>query len=269
MLIVCPACASEYQIALDRVGAEGRSVRCAACRETWFISPDEVSAALEAEMSAAMMAASGTDPDAAESRASAQADLDAWEAALSAEPEPVPSVEEPRPRPRTKPKPIKAKGRRFPLASPGAALGLALVAGLGLAVLGRTGVVRAMPQSAGLYARAGLPVNLRGLDLRDVVAFQVPGEGAQGQLVVEGDLVGVAAAGAEVPPIEVEVRDGRDQPLYRWQIAPPRPALEKGETARFRASLSAPPAQGRSVRVHFANAADETPAKGDASAKHP
>ena len=266
MLIVCPACASEYQIDLDRVGAEGRSVRCAACRETWFISPDEVAAAMEAEMTAAMLAASEAGPGAAESRASAQADLDAWEAALSGEAEPE---AEPRPKARPKARPAKPKRRPSVLASPTALVAFALVAGLSLAILARSTVVRMMPQSADLYARIGLPVNLRGLSLRDVVAFQVPGEGAQGQLVVEGDLLGVAAAGAEVPPIEVEVRDGRDQPLYRWHIPPPRPALEKGETARFRASLSAPPAQGRSVRVHFAAATVEAGAKDDASARRP
>jgi len=268
MLIVCPSCASAYEIDVDRVGADGRSVRCAACRETWFISPDDVSAALEAEMTAAMMAASELGPDAAQSRASAQADLDAWESALAAEPEPDPSPPD-TPRPRARAKPAKPKRKSFSLASPGATLALAVVGGLGLAVLGRATVVRAMPQSAGLYARVGLPVNLRGVEFRDVVAFQSPGEGAQAQLVVEGDLVGVATEAA-VPPIEVEVRDGRDQPLYRWRIAPPRAALEKSETARFRASLSAPPAQGRSVRVHFAAAeADETVPKADASAPAP
>jgi predicted Zn finger-like uncharacterized protein len=268
MLIVCPSCASAYEIDVDRVGADGRSVRCAACRETWFISPDDVSAALEAEMTAAMMAASELGPDAAQSRASAQADLDAWESALAAEPEPDPSPPD-TPRPRARAKPAKPKRKGFSLASPGAALAFAVVGGLGLAVLGRATVVRAMPQSAGLYARVGFPVNLRGVEFRDVVAFQSPGEGAQAQLVVEGDLVGVASEAA-VPPIEVEVRDGRDQPLYRWRIAPPRAALERSETARFRASLSAPPAQGRSVRVHFAAAeADETVPKADASAPAP
>ncbi|MGU3362070.1 zinc-ribbon domain-containing protein [Methylobacterium sp. M6A4_1b] len=267
MLIVCPSCASEYEIDVDRVGADGRSVRCAACRETWFISPDDVSAALEAEMTAAMMAASELGPDAAQSRASAQADLDAWESALAAEPEPAAAPSE-APRPRARTKPAKTKRPGFLMSSPGAILGLAVVAGLGLAGLGRATVVRAMPQSAGLYARVGLPVNLRGVAFRDVVAFQSPGEGAQGQLVVEGDLVGVAEVA--VSPIEIEVRDGHDQPLYRWRIAPPRTALEKGETARFRASLSAPPAQGRSVRVHFAAVeADESRPKADASAPAP
>jgi hypothetical protein len=139
---------------------------------------------------------------------------------------------------------------RRPRFSPALALGLSVAVGLGLAVLGRTTVVRAMPQSAGLYARMGLPVNLRGLDLRDVVAFQTQGEGAQ--LVIEGDVVGVADAGAPVPPIEIEVRDAREQVLYRWSVAAPRQSLEHQETARFRASLSAPPAEGRAIRVSFA-----------------
>ena len=170
---------------------------------------------------------------------------------------------EPRPRPRRKPpaKPVRRAGL-----SPTLALALSVVAGLGLALLGRTTVVRAMPQTAGLYARIGLPVNLRGLDLRDVVAFQTQGDGAQ--LVVEGDVVGVAADGAPVPHIEIEVRDGRDQPLYRWSVAPPRRSLEARETARFRASLSAPPAEARAIHVRFAQTPlDAVPSRDDAAAK--
>ncbi|MCJ2081465.1 zinc-ribbon domain-containing protein [Methylobacterium sp. J-090] len=276
MLIVCPSCASEYVIDTDRVGAEGRSVRCAACRETWFISPDDVAAAVEAEMTAAMMEAVQSGPEDAKARAEAQASLDAWEAAL-AEAIPVPDAkpeDTPLPEPRSGPRPPVKVPRRARL-SPTAAIGLSMVAGLGLAVFGRTTVVRAMPQSAGLYARIGLPVNLRGLDLRDVVAFQTQGDGAQ--LVVEGDVVGVAPEGAPVPPIEVEVRDGRDQPLYRWSVAPPRRTLENRETARFRASLSAPPAEARSIRVRFSQPSSQVPsaqrpdptAKTDGTRGHP
>lgn len=36
MLIVCPNCASPYEVAPDKVGAAGRSVRCARCRTVWF-----------------------------------------------------------------------------------------------------------------------------------------------------------------------------------------------------------------------------------------
>ena len=241
MLIVCPACASEYRIDAERVGAAGRSVRCAACRETWFISPADVAAGRFEEM--------------------AEAEPDHF--ATAAEPEPAPAPEPPpaaaeaAPRPRRRPAPKARKARRAaPRLSPALAAGLAVAAALPLALLGRATVVRAMPQTAAVFERIGLPVNLRGIDLVDVAAFQVPAEGANpAQLVVEGDLVGVARDRVAVPPVEVEVRDAHGQSLYRWSVPGPRAALEPGERARFKASLSAPPAQGRSVEVRFAVAA--------------
>ncbi|KQT76871.1 zinc-ribbon domain-containing protein [Methylobacterium sp. Leaf466] len=279
MQIVCPACASEYEIPTDRVGAEGRSVRCAACRETWFIGPDDVATAQIAEAMAAM-------DDGTRNRSEDQAALDAWEAALAEEgiaPDAAPSSTPSEPA-SVEPPPRKAAKRPSRPAKPGrswsafataAGLWLAIVAVGGGALVARTTVVRAMPQSAGLYAAIGLPVNLRGIDLRDVAAFQAAGEAGLTQLVVEGDLVGVSREAVAVPAIEIEVRDERDQPLYRWTVPSPRPSLEDRETARFRASLSAPPAQGRSVQVRFAgtgqmraDAAASEP-KADASRRNP
>lgn len=278
MQIACPACASEYEIPTDRVGAEGRSVRCAACRETWFISPDDVATAQIAEAMAAMSAGAGN-------RSEDQAALDAWEAALADEgleaetaPEPAPEPTAPvaeRPRPAAKrPKPAR-RTRRLGAFGSAAAACVSLVAVAGLALVARSTVVRAMPQTASLYASIGLPVNLRGIDLRDVVAFQTVGEGGVGQLVVEGDLVGVDRDAKPVPAIAIEVRDGRDQTIYRWSIPAPRPTMGDGERARFRASLSAPPAQGRSVQVRFAEAGQPAggdppaPSKTDASRRQP
>ena len=39
MLIVCPSCATSYQIDAGSVGSSGRMVRCARCRATWFAGP--------------------------------------------------------------------------------------------------------------------------------------------------------------------------------------------------------------------------------------
>ncbi|WP_375409024.1 zinc-ribbon domain-containing protein [uncultured Methylobacterium sp.] len=256
MQIACPACASEYEIPTDRVGAEGRSVRCAACRETWFISPDDVAAAQIADAMAAMGGGAGN-------RSEDQDALDAWEAALADEgleadgpavptPEPAetPAAERTRPSAKRSKPPRKARPGLGAFGSAAAAC-VGLVAVAGLALMGRSTIVRAMPQSASLYASIGLPVNLRGVDLRDLVAFQSVGEDGVGQLVIEGDLVGVAKDAVPVPAIAIEVRDARDQTVYRWSIPAPRPTISGGERARFRASLSAPPAQGRSVQVRF------------------
>jgi predicted Zn finger-like uncharacterized protein len=40
MLIVCPSCASEYTIDPTKLGADGRTVRCALCRDTWAATPE-------------------------------------------------------------------------------------------------------------------------------------------------------------------------------------------------------------------------------------
>jgi predicted Zn finger-like uncharacterized protein len=40
MLIVCPSCASEYTIDPAKLGADGRTLRCAICRDTWFVAAD-------------------------------------------------------------------------------------------------------------------------------------------------------------------------------------------------------------------------------------
>lgn len=42
MLIVCPSCASEYTIDPAKLGADGRRLRCAICRDTWFVSAEGV-----------------------------------------------------------------------------------------------------------------------------------------------------------------------------------------------------------------------------------
>src|SRR3954470_21948669 len=63
MLIVCPSCASEYTIDPAKLGADGRTLRCAICRDTWFVTPDgrpaQQSAAEEPRSEAAAAPSSG------------------------------------------------------------------------------------------------------------------------------------------------------------------------------------------------------------------
>lgn len=46
MLIVCPSCATSYQVEPSSLGATGRSVRCVRCRKVWFASNTEAMAAI-------------------------------------------------------------------------------------------------------------------------------------------------------------------------------------------------------------------------------
>ena len=39
MLITCPNCSTSYEVTVASIGAAGRSVRCARCKNKWFVSP--------------------------------------------------------------------------------------------------------------------------------------------------------------------------------------------------------------------------------------
>jgi predicted Zn finger-like uncharacterized protein len=52
MLIVCPNCATSYQVETSSLGSTGRSVRCVRCRNVWFArDPSPLSAIAEAHRS--------------------------------------------------------------------------------------------------------------------------------------------------------------------------------------------------------------------------
>ena len=170
MLIVCPTCASEYRIETARVGTEGRSVRCAACRETWFVSPAEVIAAHEAELQAASPGADETVSAVAWAAASAGVRCAATADTIDNVPAPPRGTRAKKAKLGYKPLGRNQGKGGIAGLSPALAACLVVLAAIPLACLARVPVVQALPQAAGLFARIGLPVNLRGLEIRDVAA---------------------------------------------------------------------------------------------------
>lgn len=114
-------------------------------------------------------------------------------------------------------------------------------------------IVRMVPASASLYAAAGLPVNLRGLEFRTVTS-RVGSESSQRLLKVQGEIANLRSGTNQVPPIELVVQSQEGRPLYRWTAAAPKPKLGPYETLTFEARLIAPPETGRDVKVRFAQA---------------
>jgi predicted Zn finger-like uncharacterized protein len=225
MLIVCPACASAYTIDPALVRADGRTVRCASCRETWFVPPPQADA-----------------PEAPDAVVEAVAEVD--EAPLAPAPAPPPL-----------PLPARARRRR---AFPRRLAAAAVLLGMGLAATaGREAVVRRLPETARLYAAVGLPVNLRGLDLAGV-GSEVVLSGTDRILIVEGEIANPGRRAVAVPPLQLAVQDEEGRPLYTWTSEGPRGTLQPAESTRFRVRLAAPPPEGRRVFVRFAPAGDGT-----------
>ncbi len=126
-------------------------------------------------------------------------------------------------------------------------------------IIKRDAMVRTAPSLAGAYAAIGLPVNLQGLQLRDIKSrFTV--EASQRVLAVEGEIKNLRDHARSVPDIELSLRDDDGREIYRWSTPAPKANLDQSEAIQFRARLISPPEKGKTLRVHFAQN-DPTPAE--------
>jgi predicted Zn finger-like uncharacterized protein len=227
MLIDCPGCNKSYHIIKAALGPKGRRVACPRCDAIWFV------------------AAEGADGQAASSI--------------------YPTIEIPT----EDIKPPRKRVAKPPLRAPPAALrqhssvlrelctGAALLVS-GMAFIGcRAEIVRLCPPTSIVYASLGLPVNLRGLELRDLHTVSTH-DGAEPVLGVEGEIANVREGTTLVPPIELTIRDGDGHVLYSWTATPQKHWLAAGETLQFRARLAEPPPGGHDVLARFATAEPET-----------
>jgi hypothetical protein len=152
------------------------------------------------------------------------------------------------------PRPTPRKASRKGLAVATLAAATALVV---LAIAARASVVRAIPDLAGLYAAVGLPVNLRGLEFRDVRTTSETQDGIA-VLVIEGEVANIAKHAVEVPRVRLAVLGTGGQELYSWTALLPRSTLSEDEKVSFRSRLASPPPEGREVLVRFLTRSDLT-----------
>jgi hypothetical protein len=142
---------------------------------------------------------------------------------------------------------------RLPLNLPVACAAMgALVLAL---VIWRTDVVRLLPQTAPFYKMAGLEVNLRGLQFKDV---KISSETVEGKpvLVIEGVIVGESRKAVELPRLRFSVRDAQGAEIYAWNAVLQQPLLKPGERAWFKSRLASPPPEGRNIDIRFFNKRD-------------
>lgn len=294
MLIVCPSCATAFRVTKEVLGESGRQVRCAQCRTVWLATADQAveepavaEAAIgqpanapppddtgdadwgaafaeeEREKKATAEAAAGeTDIPAAESP-SLQPDADV--APLPARADAAESHEGPAATPRRSIESAAVRRRSRPVIqrSPRWSFRMSLPVGIVLVstailatfMFGREQVVRTMPDTAGIYERLGLPVNLRGVEFRNVKGANEIVDGVV-VLVVEGNLVNITGRAIDLPRLRLAVRDAGGKEIYTWTATAPKARLEAGEAAPFRSRLASPPPDGSSIEVRFFAPAD-------------
>ncbi|HEX2199125.1 MAG TPA: zinc-ribbon domain-containing protein [Burkholderiales bacterium] len=300
MLIVCPSCATSYDIEAEKL-AGGRTVRCARCRTVWHAAPSELASLLTAIGGAAAGAAatpthaettkfspatgaSGETLDNALVAAGAayghdHASADAAPAAdapslvpapygvMAADADDVTTAE-----PAEDIESVAARGARIareppprrgrPSLLPVAIL--LLTAAIGSIISWRSQIVAVAPQSAPLYAAVGLPVNLRGLVFEGVKTSEQTHEGVP-VLLVEGNIVNVVKTSVPVPRLRFAVRNPAGLEVYAWTARADQSVLGPGEVLPFRSRLATPPADANDVMVRFFHRRDLNARRTDAA----
>ncbi|MGL4638042.1 MAG: zinc-ribbon domain-containing protein [Beijerinckiaceae bacterium] len=274
MDISCPTCEAVYEIDEATVSDDGRKVRCAACSTVWRVFRPQIAEAIAAAEQAVVttntseerLSQDGMDAlfnDAANDQSVFQSD-DAKpdQAVADIQPEnpemPLESVPAPRRTKWTKDKPARGAATAKPKSSRAALAAIAATLVIvGVGIHQRTRIVQFLPQTARLYAAIGLPVNLRGIEIKSVASRMLDDNGVS-VLVVDGDLQNTTNAKVDIPRLRFAVLGPKGQEVYVWSAQADRTSLQPGETLNFRRRLAAPPTDGKDVSVRFVTKSDIT-----------
>ena len=236
MLIVCKTCESSYHIPREILGENGCRLQCAGCGEAWTVTPEAMSA------DAVSIVEGARAPEAA---------LRAAQAEFYFSSPPVTKAKAARRKPEARRRNSGALNRA------GRIFAVFLVLGCGMgAIAARATIVRAIPNTARIFAAIGLPVNLRGLAL-DNVRTNIFDSGDRKVLIVEGAIANLRDQPMETPNMRIALRGQDRQELYVWTAPAPKARLGPNEQVAFRTRLAAPPDGVSDVLVRFAAVGDK------------
>ena len=219
MIVTCPTCSTRYLVETEKLGAQGRMVRCGSCSHTWYQAPPE-DMAPRVELKTPV-------------------------------PEPVPGTVERGGLPA-----IPRKRRRWGAVVTLLIL-LLILAGAGWgAIFMRDRVMVLVPQSAKIYSRLGLaavqPRYGVGLEIQGVTPRRTSANN-QSTLVIDGQIVNLSSSPRLVPPLKATLRDANDKPLTSWTFSAGVSTLGPGASTPFHTTYAQPMAEATGVVVTLQN----------------
>lgn len=241
MILECSQCRTRYLVPDSAIGAEGRTVRCASCKHSWFQAPEVLDLATRASPGDVRPAPQPrrTVPNYPAAAAPEPARVYSDDATVSS---PDPGYDPFATQPPFKPRRNPAK--RWTAA--------ALVAGLSM-LLGAGAILYS--GAPGIAAQLGFgggdaDTALRFAD-KDVKRRMAPGGGDL--FAVSGKVVNPTGDKQHVPDIRIELRDGAGVLVDSWRITPEVRTLDANASIDFNSAKINPPANVRIVEFSFAS----------------
>lgn len=263
MIIACPACATRYAVPDSAVGVDGRTVRCAKCRHSWFQEGPLIDRPVQAAAPPAEAAGASAGHDEA-ARYPATADTEPVRE-VPAEAEPVDQTENSdveeivervsAPAAMQEPEAQYSqfeyqppfRSRRNPLRIWTAAAAVFAVIALGtIAAVNYWGAPDWIPFNRPTFA-ANQP---------DLVLDFPPAQQDRRTLPngseffgAVGTITNVGREGRTVPSILIVMRDQREKIVYSWVLAPPKPNIAPGEKMTVVEAVTDVPKSAKFVEI--------------------